>query len=93
MIRLEIPGIDLADDLSVSVEAGILSVRAERRDEPRQSRETEFHYGSFARHVALPLGTNTQYASASYHTGILTVRIGLQPEHQHGHSVSITIEP
>ena len=94
VIRLEIPGVDPTRDLNVAVETGTLTVTAERHDDAPERRETEFHYGSFARHVALPLGANVEEVSASAHDGILTVRIGLEPEHQHGsRAIDVTVEP
>ncbi len=82
VIRLELPGIEPARDLEVSVQTGVLSVRAERRDETPVKHDSEFRYGTFARHVALPLGSNAQRVTASYHNGILTIRIGMEPDHQ-----------
>jgi HSP20 family protein len=83
VIRLEVPGVDPAKDLTVSVEFGALSVTAERPDSRPEGRQTEFRYGSFARHVALPLGANIQDVSASCRKGILTVCIGMHPESAH----------
>jgi HSP20 family protein len=82
VVRLELPGIEPDRDLEVSVQTGILSVRAERRDQTPVKHDSEFRYGTFARHVALPLGSSAQNVAASYHNGILTVRIGIEPEHQ-----------
>ena len=79
VIRLEVPGIDPASDLTVSVETGTIVVRAERRDNAPEGRQTEFRYGHFARRIALPLGADAGDVCASYHDGILTVRIGLSP--------------
>lgn len=93
VIRLEIPGVDPARDLSVSVETGTLSVRAERRSVRTDQVQTEFHYGSLARDVALPLGSNVDDVTASCRDGILTVRIGMQPEHQGARRVEVGIEP
>jgi HSP20 family protein len=94
VIRLEVPGIDPASDLTVSVETGTVIVRAERRDSAPEGRQTEFRYGRFARHIALPLGANARDVSASYHSGILTVRIGLEPEHQYApRAINVEIEP
>jgi len=93
VIRLEIPGVDPARDLSVSVETGTLSVRAERRSARTDQVQTEFHYGSLARDVALPLGSNVDDVTASCRDGILTVRIGMQPEHQGARRVKVGIEP
>jgi HSP20 family protein len=82
VIRLELPGIEPARDLEVSVQTGVLSVRAERRDETGVKHDSEFGYGTFARHVALPAGSNPESVTAAYRDGILTVRIGMEPEHQ-----------
>lgn len=93
IIRLEVPGIDPASDLTVSVETGTVIVRAERRDNAPEGRQTEFRYGIFARHIALPLGADARDVSASCRDGILTVRIGPQPERQHAlRAVDVEIE-
>jgi HSP20 family protein len=94
VIRLEIPGIDPAKDLTVSVETGTLTVRAERRRTGPEDSQSEFKYGSCSRTIALPLGTNIHDVSASCHDGILTVRVGMQPEYQHGaRSIPVQVEP
>jgi HSP20 family protein len=80
VIRLEVPGVDPAD-LTVCVQTGTLSVRAERPDSAPTDRQSEFSYGSFARHIALPLGANPHDVSALYHNGLLTVRVGVEPTH------------
>lgn len=94
VVRFEVPGIDPGRDLHVSVTTGTLTVTVERRDPTPASRQTEFRYGSFVRHIALPLGANVREVSASYHNGILTVRVGLQPDHQAGaRAIDVTVEP
>lgn len=94
VVRLEIPGIDPSRDLTVTVEAGMLLVRGERRSVAPEGCQSEFRYGSFARPVALPLGANVHDVSAAYHNGILTVRVGLEPEHQRSSTtIPVTVEP
>jgi HSP20 family protein len=94
VIRLEVPGIDPASDLTVSVETGAIAVRAERRDSAPEGRQTEFRYGHLARRIPLPLGANAREVSASYHDGILTVRVGLDAEHQQAvRPIDIEIKP
>ena len=94
VIRLEIPGIDPVSDLTVTVKAGTLSVLAERRDSAPEGCESEFRYGSFARHVALPPGANIQDVAASCRNGVLAVRIGMQPEAGGGpRAIDVAIEP
>lgn len=94
LIRLEVPGLDPLRDLQVSVTTGTLTVRAERRDTAPPGRQTEFRYGSFIRHIALPLGANVHDVTASYRYGVLTVRVGMQPEHEAGaRAIDVTVEP
>lgn len=94
VIRLEIPGIDPAKDLTVSVETGTLTVRAERRHTGPEGGQSEFQYGSCSRTIALPLGANVHDVSASCHEGILTVRVGMQREHQQGaQRIAVQVEP
>ncbi|HUB42555.1 MAG TPA: Hsp20/alpha crystallin family protein [Streptosporangiaceae bacterium] len=98
VIRLEVPGIDPAQDLAVSVETGSLTVRCERRhaglEDGLEDDQSEFRYGSFARTVALPLGANIHDVSATCRDGILTVRVGMQPEYQKGaRRIPVQVEP
>lgn len=79
VVRAEIPGVDPDKDIEVTVDQGILRIRAERResaeDRTGQGWRSEFRYGSFLREVALPPGTSTEVVSASYRDGILEVRL------------------
>jgi HSP20 family protein len=84
VFRMELPGIDPEHDLQVSVQTGILSVKAFRQDEPPVKHGSEFRYGTYARHVALPAGANVHDVTANCQNGILTVRIGMEPEHDVG---------
>jgi HSP20 family protein len=94
VIRLEVPGIDPASELTVSVETGAIVVRAERHDSSPEGCQTEFRYGQLARRIPLPLGADPREVSASYHDGILTVRIGLEREHQQAaRAIEVDIEP
>lgn len=94
VIRLEIPGVDPVNGLTVTVETGTLSVQAERHGSAPAGSESEFRYGTFARHVALPLGANVQDVSATCRNGVLTVRIGMTAEHDHTpRAINVATEP
>jgi len=94
VIRLEIPGIDPAQDLAVSVETGNLTVRCERRHTGPEIAQSEFRYGSFVRTIALPLGANLDDVSASCRDGVLTVRVGIQAEYQKSaRHIPVQVEP
>jgi HSP20 family protein len=82
LVRFEVPGIDPATDLAVSLEAGTLVVQAQRTDCAPQGHQSEFRYGRFGRHITLPGGADVRDVSATYRNGILTVRVGMAPEHQ-----------
>ena len=79
VIRAELPGIDPARDVELSVSDGVLRISA-RREERKEHKgddgfRTEFRYGTFVRNVVLPPGVHEDDISASYKDGILEVRI------------------
>ena len=80
VVRLELPGIDVSNDVSVEVTNGRLVVKGERRDERREEssenptrRISEIRYGSFERSFGLPSHVTAESVSASYDAGILSV--------------------
>lgn len=79
VVRLELPGVDVAKDVTVEIERGRLVVRGERRDERADERDgrtlREVRYGSFRRSFALPAHVTADAISASYDAGILAVRV------------------
>jgi len=77
VVRAELPGIDPAKDMEVSVAKGILTIRAERREDLQGQHRSEFRYGTFSRHLPLPVTADVNDIKATYHWGILQVSIGL----------------
>jgi HSP20 family protein len=79
VVRVELPGVNVADDVTVEVDGGRLVVRGERRDERTEEQSgrslREVRYGSFRRTFRLPEGVTAESVSASYDAGILTVRV------------------
>ncbi len=79
VVRAEMPGIDPAKDVEITVSDGMLQIRAERHHETKhdhdQTRRSEFHYGYFSRVVSLPAGATQGDVKATYHDGILEVRL------------------
>ena len=79
VVRLELPGLDAANDVTVEVDRGRLVVRGERRDERSEDKDgrslREVRYGSFQRTFALPSHVTADAVSAGYDAGILTVRV------------------
>jgi HSP20 family protein len=79
VVRLEIPGVDVAKDVNVEVDRGQLVIHGERRDEHAEDKDgrslREVRYGSFRRSFKLPAHVTGDAISASYDAGVLTVRV------------------
>jgi HSP20 family protein len=88
VIRLELPGVDVENDVEVAVDKGRLVIKGERRDERSDERGSYLHrelrYGAFRREFALPEGVTAENIDASYDQGMLevVVREAIQPEPQ-----------
>jgi HSP20 family protein len=80
MIRAELPGIDPAKDVEITVGAGYLTISAERSDKVETKHRSEFRYGSFTRSLMLPVNADEDAVKASYHDGILTISVGMKAE-------------
>lgn len=78
--RMELPGIDPVRDLTVFLRAGILSVRAIRRDRPQGEHDQELRPGTCARNVVLPPGVSVHDITAEFRSSILTVRVGTESD-------------
>jgi HSP20 family protein len=79
VVRAELPGIDPAKDVEITVSEGTLQIHAERRHEQHVDekgyRRRELRYGSFSRTLQLPPGVKESDITASYKDGILEIRI------------------
>jgi HSP20 family protein len=80
-LGVELPGIR-PEDIEITVENGVLTIRGEKRDERREEDEQEgrYHliersYGSFMRSFQLPQGLDEDSISADFEHGVLQVRI------------------
>src|SRR5262245_29898101 len=72
-VRAELPGLDPEKDVEISVAHGLLTIRAERKEEKQNRHRTEFRYGMLQRTVPLPESANVDKIHARYHDGILEV--------------------
>ncbi|HEX5493451.1 MAG TPA: Hsp20/alpha crystallin family protein [Mycobacteriales bacterium] len=79
VVRVELPGLDVANDVTVEIDRGHLVVRGERRDERSAERDgrglRELRYGSFRRTFRLPEHVPADAVSASYQSGVLSIRV------------------
>jgi HSP20 family protein len=90
IIRAELPGLDPAKDIEVTVDGRTLTIHAERwqqdEDEPHR---TEFRYGSLTRSVSLPAPANVQDITARYRKGILEISIPMPEPEREGTRIPI----
>jgi HSP20 family protein len=84
VVRAEIPGVDPEKDIEVTVDEGVLTIRAQRQerteDKQAESYRSEFRYGRFERQIRLPKGASPDVVSASYRDGVLEVRLPVPTE-------------
>lgn len=77
-IKVEIPEVK-KDDVKVTVENGVLTIRGERKQE-KEEKDEKFHriersYGSFTRSFTLPDNVNESKIDASFKEGMLYLQI------------------
>jgi HSP20 family molecular chaperone IbpA len=79
IVRVELPGIDPREDVSVQVEGGELVVRGERKQKEEVKEEAyyrmEASFGSFERRIPMPEGIDVGAIEAAYTDGVLTVTV------------------
>ena len=77
-VNLDLPGVD-PDNVEVSVENNVLTIRGERRFEEKQDKENyhrvERSYGSFARSFTLSTRVDADKIRANYNAGVLTITL------------------
>jgi HSP20 family protein len=91
LLRAELPGIDPAKDVDITVHNGQLTIKAERSEKKETEGRSEFSYGSFTRSVTLPAGADEEDIKASYDKGILTVDVAV-PEQAAPGEKHITVQ-
>lgn len=76
VVTAEVPGMK-PEDLEVTLEDGLLTIKGERRMEEetsdRQYHRVERRYGSFRRSITLPSQVQSDAIEASYSDGVLQV--------------------
>ena len=79
VLHMDLPGVR-PDDVELSVENGLLTVRGLRRQPRKEGQEGRYQfversYGSFARAFHLPQGVDESQIAANFEHGELTIRI------------------
>ncbi|MBW3660613.1 MAG: Hsp20/alpha crystallin family protein [Gemmatimonadetes bacterium] len=91
-LRLEVPGLS-RDQIKISVEDNMLTVRGEKKQETTREDETfyrtERSYGSFERSFSLPTHFDKDAIHASLEDGVLTIRV---PRREEAKAREISIE-
>ncbi|MCV7100678.1 Hsp20/alpha crystallin family protein [Mycobacterium palustre] len=77
VVRAEMPGVDPAKDIDITVRDGQLTIKAERSEKKDFDGRSEFSYGSFVRSVSLPTGADEGSIEATYDKGILTISVAV----------------
>jgi HSP20 family molecular chaperone IbpA len=79
IVRVELPGVDVDQDVNVEVDRGRLVIHGEHRDQRSEAKEgrtlREIRYGSFRRSFQLPAHVTGDAITATYDAGVLTVRV------------------
>jgi HSP20 family protein len=77
-ILMELPGVT-ADDVKLSLENNLLSIRGEKKQQAEEGTERvhryERSYGMFERSFALPTTVDSEKVSATCQDGILTITV------------------
>jgi HSP20 family protein len=94
VVRLDLPGVD-AKEVEVTAEAGILTIKGERK-KAHDVKDADYQYsevfaGRFERRLPLPQGVDTEKLQARYNQGILEVSVPL-PQALTGRKIPIQLE-
>ena len=93
VLRADLPGLS-ESDVDIEVEGNVLTVSGERQA-GHEERESGYYRlerasGSFARSLTLPEGVSADGISASFHRGVLEVRVP-KPEQSKPRRVAIAV--
>jgi HSP20 family protein len=93
VLRADLPGLG-ENDVNVELEDNVLTVSGERKSEHEEHKggyhRVERASGSFSRTLTLPEGVDADSVKASFHNGVLEVRIP-KPEQRKPRRVAISV--
>ncbi len=96
VVQADLPGV-AADDVTVDVTDGILTVSGERREEREIDeggfRRTERRYGKFSRNIALPEGARVEDIQAAYREGVLEITVPLPQQARQRRTIDVQYAP
>ena len=80
LVKADLPGIE-PKEVELSVEGKTLTIKGERKAEETHEEgkvfHHEVHYGAFERTLTLPAEVEAEKIEASYHNGVLEVKVPL----------------
>jgi HSP20 family protein len=92
LVRVDLPGMQ-KKDIKINVTDDAVTIQGERHRAQEEERDgvyrCERNYGTFRRTVALPEGTVTDQAKASFSNGVLEIRMPAAPKVE-GRAVEIS---
>jgi len=74
VVEAELPGMD-KNNITLSVEGGVLCIDAEKLDETADAKVKERKYGRFVRTIRMPDDFDEESVGASYKNGVLKVTL------------------
>ncbi len=81
VVELELPGIDVDNDVDIEIHDGVLVIGGRRSSERSEENEgvylTERRTGRFRRTMSLPDGVDVDAVTATYDDGVMKVRVPL----------------
>jgi HSP20 family protein len=84
VVKAEVPGIDPDKDVEITLLGNRLHIEVRREEKSehkgKEGYRSEFRYGTFSRSVTLPGGVRQDDVRASYHDGVLEVRVPVPEE-------------
>jgi HSP20 family protein len=89
VVRAELPGMDPENDIDIEVDDGVMTIRAERRQEKHDRGSTEFYYGRLERRVVLPEGADESDITARYEGGVLEVSVAVREKMARPRSIPV----
>jgi HSP20 family molecular chaperone IbpA len=90
VLHAELPGVDPDKDVEITVEGGMLTIRAERREQYTEPHRCEFRHGSLVRSVTLPERADTEHITASYDRGILEITVPVPEAKAQSRRIEVT---
>ena len=78
LIKASMPGV-IPEEVEITLADNVLTIKGETKHESESS-EANYHvrerrYGSFMRHLSLPMAVNSDEVDASFEHGVLTLRL------------------